>query len=81
MFLKLLIVAKYITDGGKYNPEGYAIKLPYASGEKYTISYNLDGGVEKSNIKTYAQVSLPYTLNTMYFLDGQEVMEIHHKLK
>ena len=60
----LMILSKYISDGGKYNPEGYAIKLPYASGEKYTISYNLDGGVVKnSNIKTYAQISLPYTLN------------------
>ena len=41
------------------------ITLPYDSGEKYSISYNLDGGeVEERNIKTYAQISLPYKLNT-----------------
>lgn len=56
------ILAKYISDGGT-KPEGYNIKLPYDSGEKYTINYNLnDGTISGKNPKTYAEVSLPYEL-------------------
>ena len=43
------------------NVEG--ITLPYDSGNKYTITYNLNGGTEdERNIRTYAEVSLEYRL-------------------
>ena len=42
---------------------GSNIKLPYNSGNVYSISYNLNGGKESSrNITRYAEISLPYTL-------------------
>lgn len=54
------ILAKYYTD-----PEGYDIKLPYNSGNKYIIKYNLnDGKLANRNITTYAAISLPYELKT-----------------
>lgn len=54
------ILSKYLADG-----EGYNIKLPYDSGEKYTITYNLnDGTFEDYAYKKYAEISLPYKLET-----------------
>ena len=42
---------------------GSNIKLPYSSGNAYSITYNLNGGQESSrNITKYAEISLPYTL-------------------
>ncbi len=42
---------------------GDNIKLPYSSGNAYSITYNLNGGKESSrNITRYAEISLPYTL-------------------
>ena len=39
-------------------------KLPYDSGEKYSINYNLDGGITESrNPSVYAEVSLPLNLD------------------
>ena len=58
------ILSKYISDGGT-KPEGYNIKLPYDSGEKYTITYNLNGGnLEERPCEKYAEISLPYKLET-----------------
>ena len=43
---------------------GWEITLPYDSGEKYTITYNLDGGIlEDRNFTSYAEMMLPFTLN------------------
>ena len=54
----LMILLKYNVD-----KEGYEITLPYNSGNKYKISYDLDGGVNSdSNIKVYAKISLPFEL-------------------
>ena len=39
------------------------IILPYETGEKYSIEYNLDGGeISERNYTTYASITLPYTL-------------------
>lgn len=48
----------------KYIAGGYIDKLPYSSGGKYTITYDLNGGsLNDYNIKTYAAISLPFTLS------------------
>ncbi len=42
---------------------GHDIKLPYNSGNTYSITYDLNGGKETTrNITKYAELSLPYTL-------------------
>lgn len=42
----------------------YFDKLPYDSGKKYTITYNLNGGkLDGFNYKKYSAISLPYTLD------------------
>ena len=55
------IIKKYIAY--KEDPEK-AFTLPYNSGETYTISYDLDGGTEDNNQLTYAEISLPLSLET-----------------
>ena len=55
-------MVRYISDGGKYDENGYAISLPYNSGKKYKITYNLDGGMIKDGRKVYAKISLPFEL-------------------
>ena len=43
---------------------GYFDKLPYDSGKKYTITYNLNGGTsDKFLYKKYSAISLPYALD------------------
>ena len=49
------ILSKYIVD-----KEGYEIELPYDSGEKYTITYNLDGGTIKNEYRKYSAITLSY---------------------
>ena len=57
------ILAKYVSNGGN-KPDGYNISLPYDSGDKYTITYNLNNGsVPSRNPQTYAEISLPYELD------------------
>ena len=53
------ILIKYL------NPvEGETISLPYDSGSKYTITYNLNGGENnRYNPPVYAGISLPLTLS------------------
>lgn len=53
--IDVAIIKKYLA--------GSNIKLPYNSGNTYSISYNLNGEQESSrNITRYAEISLPYTL-------------------
>lgn len=55
------IIENYLLN--KDNPEK-AFTLPYNSGKTYTISYDLDGGNEDNNQLTYAEISLPLSLET-----------------
>lgn len=55
------IIENYLLN--KEDPEK-AFTLPYNSGETYTISYDLDGGTEDNNQLTYAEISLPLSLET-----------------
>ena len=55
------IIENYLLN--KEDPEK-AFTLPYNSGKTYTISYDLDGGTEDNNQLTYAEISLPLSLET-----------------